>query len=123
MKRSYFIRLGQYASKIDKFLIEREQSVFSKLIALGGSSEAESFEIQIKIEVPEIESIKDAIEDSDLEILYFKHYQQHDAYFNFEDGAQGRLRYREDELLDEKKRSASVRSRLTLNWPGSGRQF
>jgi len=32
------------ARQIDAFLIEREQSVLSKLIALGGSMEQESFE-------------------------------------------------------------------------------
>src|SRR3989337_1155444 len=98
---------SQYAHKIDSFLTKRERSVFSNLIALGGSSEAESFEIQIKVEVPDIESIKTAVENGELEIIYFKHYHQHDAYFSFEDTSQGRLRYRKEELK-------SARSRLTL---------
>ena len=105
---------SQYAKKIDHFLINREQSVYSKLVALGGSTEAESFEIQIKVEVPDIEKVKEAIEESALEIVYFKHYHQHDAYFDFDDNSQGRLRYREDELIDEKDQITSERSRLTL---------
>lgn len=33
---------AEYAHKIDAFLVEREQSVLSKLIAIGGATEAES---------------------------------------------------------------------------------
>jgi len=41
------------ARKIDAFLIAREQSVLSKLIALGGSMEQESFEVQAKVKLTE----------------------------------------------------------------------
>ncbi len=37
-----------YAEKIDAFLIEREQSVLSKLVAIGGAMQQESFEVQAK---------------------------------------------------------------------------
>jgi len=105
---------GQYAKRIDTFLTQREQSVFSKLIALGGSSEAESFEIQIKVEVSDPSMIINALEKSDIEIIYHKHYHQHDAYFIFPDSSQGKLRYREDESIDNKGQITNVRSRLTL---------
>ena len=36
-----------YAIKIDDFLIEREQSLLSKLVAIGGMERQESFEIQV----------------------------------------------------------------------------
>ena len=36
------------ARRIDAFLIQREQSVLQKLIAIGGAAEEESFEVQIK---------------------------------------------------------------------------
>ena len=36
------------ASRIDTFLIQREQSVLQKLIAIGGAVEQESFEVQVK---------------------------------------------------------------------------
>ena len=39
---------------------------------------------------------------------------QHDNYFHFDDPAQGRLRYREDDFLDESGAVTSTRSRLTL---------
>jgi len=42
---------NEYARKIDIFLMAREQSVFSKLVALGGSAEEESFEVQAKVKL------------------------------------------------------------------------
>jgi len=42
---------NEYARKIDLFLMAREQSVFSKLVALGGSAEEESFEVQVKVKL------------------------------------------------------------------------
>src|SRR4030042_2960642 len=40
---------AEYAHQIDAFLIEREHSVLSKLIAIGGASEEESYEVQVKV--------------------------------------------------------------------------
>ena len=39
----------EYARRIDTFLIHREQSILSKLLAIGGAMEQESFEIQTKV--------------------------------------------------------------------------
>lgn len=102
------------ARKIDTFLIEREKSVLSKLIALGGSMEEESFEVQVKVKITEPAKLVEAMKRPEIEINAFKHYQQFDDYFIFEDPSQGRLRFREDNLIDEKGLSQSVRSRLTL---------
>jgi 5-methylthioadenosine/S-adenosylhomocysteine deaminase len=103
------------ARKIDSFLVEREQSVLSKLIALGGSSEEESFEVQIKVRIPEAGPIIEALMRNDIDILYERHYRQHDVYFFFEDESQGRLRYREDDFMDDPKGGpVKTRSRLTL---------
>lgn len=102
------------AKKIDIFLIEREQSVLSKLIALGGSSEEESFEVQVKVKIAETDSVIQALMRNEIDILYERHYGQHDAYFFFDDESQGRLRYREDDFLDEKGNPTQARTRLTL---------
>lgn len=102
------------AHKIDKFLIKREQSVLSKLIALGGSSEEESFEIQIKARVNDPEKIKTTLHTLNLDTIRLKHYHQHDIYFQFKDISQGWLRFREDELVDESNNIIGVRARLTL---------
>lgn len=103
------------AKKMDAFLIEREQSVLSKLIALGGSSEEESFEVQVKVKITEPNRVVQALMRNEIDILYERHYRQHDAYFLFDDESQGRLRYREDDFVDDAKGTVTqVRARLTL---------
>ncbi len=102
------------AEKIDAFLLAREESVISKLIALGGSSEQESFEVQVKGQVPNREAVQKRLKSLGLEIVRTRHYHEHDVYFEFSDPEQGRLRYREDDFLDEQGRVTKVRARLTL---------
>ena len=102
------------AHQIDSFLIDREQSVLSKLIALGGSMEQESFEVQVKVKVPDAGLLAEALKQPAIEIVRYRHYGQHDSYFEFADPAQGRLRYREDDFLDPSGKVTTTRSRLTL---------
>ena len=103
-----------YAEKIDAFLLEREQSLFSKLVALGGSSEEESFEVQTKVKVTEQFDVEAALAASNLEIIRSRRYREYDLYFSFDDPSQGRLRYREDEFIDDEGNVEHVRARLTL---------
>jgi 5-methylthioadenosine/S-adenosylhomocysteine deaminase len=103
-----------YAEKIDTFLIKREQSVLSKLIAIGGAMEAESFEVQAKVHIKDPDMVIDALQQESIEVVYTRHYHEYDTYFFFEDESQGRLRYREDEFIDEKGEITNVRGRLTL---------
>ena len=102
------------AKKIDTFLVEREQSVLSKLIALGGSMEQESFEVQVKVKIVDDKAIVEALNRPGIEIIRYRHYRQHDSYFAFDDIVQGRLRYREDDFLDQNGNVTLTRSRLTL---------
>ncbi|MBI3150602.1 MAG: amidohydrolase family protein [Chloroflexi bacterium] len=104
----------ELAQKIDTFLIEREQSVLSKLIALGGSMEQESFEVQVKVRVTEPDQLVQKMKRPEVEITAYKHYHQYDDYFLFDDPSQGRLRFREDNLINAKGEVENVRSRLTL---------
>lgn len=103
-----------YAKKIDAFLIAREQSVLSKLIALGGSTEEQSFEVQLKVEVDDPMRTQKAILAAGFQINYQKHYKQYDSYFSFESPTEGYLRYREDDIINDKGSPVEVRSRLTL---------
>ena len=106
---------AQIAKKIDAFLIEREQSVLSKLIALGGSLEQESFEVQVKVKITKADPIIQALKRPEVEVIRQRHYREHDVYFFFDDLSQGRLRYREDDFIDDTKSIiTNVRSRLTL---------
>jgi 5-methylthioadenosine/S-adenosylhomocysteine deaminase len=102
------------AGKIDTFLIEREKSVLSKLIALGGSMEEESFEVQVKVKIPDPDKLVQALKRPEIKINAKKHYHQFDDYFLFDDPSQGRLRFREDNLITDNGGVESVRSRLTL---------
>jgi len=104
----------EVAKRIDAFLIEREKSVLSKLIALGSSMEQESFEVQVKVRITEPDRLIHALKRPEIEVNAHKHYHQYDDYFIFDDPAQGRLRFREDSLVNEKGEVENVRSRLTL---------
>ena len=103
-----------YARKIDLFLIQREESVLSKLVAIGGASEEESFEVQMKVRIDNREAILQALKSSSVQILRTRHYREYDTYFSFDDPSQGYLRYREDDFVNEKGEVTTVRSRLTL---------
>jgi 5-methylthioadenosine/S-adenosylhomocysteine deaminase len=104
----------EYARRIDIFLVEREKSVLSKLLAIGGATEGESFEVQVKVKINDIQPVMDAISQPGLEILYSRHYHEYDVYLLFEDPAQGYLRYREDEYIDSNDQITNIRYRLTL---------
>jgi 5-methylthioadenosine/S-adenosylhomocysteine deaminase len=101
------------AGEIDRFLIARESSVLSKLIAIGGTTQEESFEIQVKVKVEDPQPILDALEKPGLKVIYTRHYREYDTYFKFKP-EQGILRYREDEFHNEQNEVDHVRYRLTL---------
>src|SRR5690349_21021929 len=106
---------AEVAKKIDSFLIEREQSVLSKLIALGGSLEQESFEVQVKVKLAGPDPVLRALKGPEIDIVRKRHYREHDVYFFFAEPYQGRLRYREDDFIDDVKGIVTnVRARLTL---------
>jgi 5-methylthioadenosine/S-adenosylhomocysteine deaminase len=102
------------ARRIDAFLIQREQSVLQKLIAIGGATEQESFEVQVKARLESVETVLAALMSDEITVIRAVHYHQYDRYFFFDDPSQGRLRYREDESLDERNTVTNVRARLTL---------
>jgi 5-methylthioadenosine/S-adenosylhomocysteine deaminase len=105
------------AEEIDAFLQEREGSVLSKLIAIGGAMEEESFEVQAKIAIDDFVPVLEALQKDELEVVYQRHYHEYDTYFGFDKPSQGYLRYREDHFLGDKGKIEQVRSRLTLIGP------
>ena len=114
---------ADYAHRIDSFLVAREGSLFSRLVAIGGAEQEESYEVQIKVHLDDPAPILDALPQSGLEILRRAHYREYDTYFSFSDLSQGRLRHREDEFVDEQGQVFSVRYRLTLTGPAAERRF
>lgn len=113
----------EYSGKIDTFLINRDSSILSKLVAIGGASEEESFEIQAKVKIKDPEMIKKSLQNKNIEIVRERHYREFDLYFFFIDIDQGLIRYREDEFIDSEGKIDQVRSRLTLIGPTREDEF
>ncbi len=114
---------AKYAKEIDRFLIQRERSVLSKLIAIGGTTEAESFEVQAKVRISDPAPIIEALDSPEIELLHTRHYHEYDTYFSFDDPSQGHLRYREDEFIDDKGEVSNIRYRLTMLGPAREGHF
>jgi 5-methylthioadenosine/S-adenosylhomocysteine deaminase len=114
LQEEELLRASQdYARRIDTFLIGREQSVLSKLIAIGGATQEESFEIQAKVTIEDAQAIIDALQKPDISIVRARHYREYDTYFMFDNPEQGRLRFREDHFINKTGEVTQVRERLT----------
>jgi len=113
----------EMARRIDAFLIQREQSVLQKLIAIGGAAEEESFEVQVKARLGSPDAVLRALTSDEITVIRAVHYHQYDTYFFFDDHGQGQLRYREDEFLDEQDNVVNARARLTLTGPSREAAF
>jgi 5-methylthioadenosine/S-adenosylhomocysteine deaminase len=122
-EQELYSQAQDYAHRIDIFLIQREKSVLSKLVAISNAMEQESFEVQSKVRILNPDLVKEAMERPEIEILYRRHYHEYDTYFLFLESEQGTLRYREDEFIDEKGQVGKVRYRLTLIGPVREREF
>ncbi len=114
---------ADYAKRIDSFLVEREGSVLSKLIAIGEAEQEQSYEVQIKVQLPNPEPVIEKINSGEFEIIRTAHYLEYDTYFSFPDPQEGRLRYREDEFVDANGEIYNVRYRLTLTGPAAEREY
>lgn len=107
---------AQVAAQIDAFVHARESSPYNKLVFLAGVQRQESFEIQVKVPIADRQPILDLLNSGQIEINRRSHYRQYDTYFLFSgyDQDAARLRYREDEFINEQGEPYQVRSRLTL---------
>jgi 5-methylthioadenosine/S-adenosylhomocysteine deaminase len=112
-----------YAARIDTFLLEREGSVLSKLIAIGGAEREESYEVQIKLRLDDSRLVQERLADGKFKIVRKAHYREYDTYFSFAEPETARLRYREDEFINEQGDVYNVRGRLTLTGPAAEREF
>ena len=102
------------ARSIDGYLSSREVSVLQKLVAVGGAVEQESFEVQAKARLDSDRHVLEVLSGRNLTVIRRSSYRQHDIYWSFDDADQGRLRYRDDEFLDDNGEVTGERSRLTL---------
>lgn len=121
------------AGQENDFLSKREQSLLDKLLAIGGLKRNETFEIQIKMRIPD-RSLVEARLRVEPEFQLVKHTlrEQFDTYFLFRDPGMGRIRYREDnvvvtesedELIWGGKLHVKPRYTLTLMGPAVEREY
>jgi len=116
---------ADWSRRIDSFLIAREESILQKLIGVGGAALSESFEVQVKARLgddaaPQVEAV---LAGDAVTVLRSVHYDQFDTYFQFRDPSQGRIRYRDDQFLNEKGEVTGSRARLTLTEPVREAEF
>jgi 5-methylthioadenosine/S-adenosylhomocysteine deaminase len=104
------------ATQIDAFVVKREASPYNKLVILAGVQRLESFEVQVKAHVTAQDHIVTTLGQEPIEIVREARYRQFDNYliFSGEDPYAARLRYREEEFINEQGEVGQVRSRLTL---------
>ncbi|OQA23615.1 MAG: 5-methylthioadenosine/S-adenosylhomocysteine deaminase [Chloroflexi bacterium ADurb.Bin360] len=113
------------AGKIDNFLSKREESVLSKLVAIGGVAQGKTFEVQVKVRTEDLEAIETKLLSCD-EITFTRGScrKQYDTYMIFNDRWGSVLRYREDEIVDLKTGNfIDVIYRLTLTTKAKEREF
>lgn len=113
------------AKKIDAFVIEREASPYNKLVLLSGVQRLESFEVQVKAPLDNDAIVHRALESEAIQVMRVGHYRQYDHYFLFDSGDPdaARLRYREDEFINDAGDVTQVRARLTLIGEGEREEF
>jgi 5-methylthioadenosine/S-adenosylhomocysteine deaminase len=112
------------AHRIDAFLVAREGNVLDKLVAIGGVEINETFEIQVKVQINDPGRIAALLEHhSEIAVVKPTKRRQYDTYFQFADKNQGRLRYREDEVMDDDGQIKEVFYVLTLTGPVEEREY
>lgn len=116
-------KAGQAARKVDRFLAAREESVLSKLVAIGGVARVETFEVQVKVHLQEASAVQSWLDSEEVSVVRSSWRRQYDTYFLFDDVGQTRLRYREDEVVNEDGEVGEVVYRLTLLGEAKEREF
>lgn len=112
------------ARQIDAFLIAREGNILSKLLAISADFiPQETFEIQVKISLPELIDINAMLKEAGPEPFRSSIREQYDTYFFFEDKEAGRLRFREDHVKEENGKLKDTFYRMTLMGPTSEKEF
>jgi 5-methylthioadenosine/S-adenosylhomocysteine deaminase len=112
------------AERIDAFLVARKGNVLDQLVAIGGVEINATFEIQVKVKVADAEAVSSILETHpNIAVVKPTIRRQYDTYFRFSDRNQGRLRYREDEVLDEQGKIREVFYVLTLTGPVEEREY
>jgi len=92
-------RAADVALRIDAFFVEREKSVLDKLVAIGGLEQEETFEVQAKAALTDRSFFDVGLSHAETYVTQRTVRDQYDTYFELADSEQGRLRYREDNVI------------------------
>ena len=112
------------AKQIDAFLTSREGDLMSKLLAVGSGVEpVETFEVQAKAKISDTAEFAERLRQSGVTITRASVRNQYDSYFIFDRAEMGRIRYREDEILNEDGSVKSVLYRIGLIGHAAERVF
>ncbi len=114
----------EIAQRIDMFLIAREGNILSKLLAISADFiPQETFEIQVKINLPQLVNLDTLLEKAELTPFRSSIREQYDTYFFFEDQDSNRLRFREDQVKTKAGTIKDTFYRMTLMGPTSEKEF
>ncbi len=117
------VEAQRIATQVGAFLARREQSLLDKLVALGTLQWGETYEVQVKVWVPDEEALVGRLlACPEVMVIKPSERKQYDTYFFFENPEDGIMRYREDYLLD---RGVEVKPiyNLTFRGPTKEREY
>jgi len=109
----------ELAARINRYFVAHERSVLDKLVAIGGLEQQETFEVQAKGVVHDEKAFQRGLRSPEVRITSRSSRDQYDTYFIFKDPEQGRLRYREDNVVDT---GGTVRPIYNLTLTGPARE-
>ncbi|MCR4407914.1 MAG: amidohydrolase family protein [Anaerolineae bacterium] len=111
------------AARVSAFLSAREGNLLDKLVAIGGLEWRETFEVQVKVRVHDLDALEQRLIFLPGVIIQ-RHTvrDQYDTYFFFADPGMGRIRYREDEVMREGEVPHAIYT-LTLTGPTHEREY
>jgi 5-methylthioadenosine/S-adenosylhomocysteine deaminase len=113
-----------FACRIDSFLIAREGNLLSKLLAIGsGVIPQETFEIQVKVRLGCLDDVVARVGAPPLAVTRSSTRNQYDTYFIFKEAEGGRLRYREDEVIQPQGSVQGAFCTMTLMGPAREREY
>ena len=111
------------ATHVGAFLARREQSLLDKLVALGTLQWTETYEVQVKVWVPDEEAVLARLMAlPEVMIIKPSERKQYDTYFFFDDPEERIVRHREDYLLDKGLETKPIYT-LTLRGPTREREY
>jgi 5-methylthioadenosine/S-adenosylhomocysteine deaminase len=111
------------ATQVGAFLARREQSLLDKLVALGTLQWTETYEVQVKVWVPDEQALATRLlACPKVMVIKPSERKQYDTYFLFDDPEEGIIRYREDYLLDRGLEVKPIYN-LTLRGPAKEREY